>query len=177
MTKLYCHTRDGTTKLIENDSTKKDIPIGIFFFFQKKGNQPTLCGVREKLGTILKSTVSQNKLYFDTPFDPTLAVTQEGYFEDYFIFTPSYLNNSVLTPCARTQYRFSQDKKDKLTGLAKTIFKGIKFVFKCSTLSMILSEIFIASAPFTLPIEIVTAGYSELFLANFSLALPYPKDT
>jgi len=76
------------------------------------------------------TAASQNKLYFDTPFDPTLAVTQEGYFEDYFIFTPSYLNNSVLTPCARTQYRFSQVKKDKLTGLAKTIFKGIKFVFK-----------------------------------------------
>ena len=76
------------------------------------------------------TAASQNKLYFDTPFDPTLAVTQEGYFEDYFIFTPSYLNNSVLTPCARTQYRFSKVKKDKLTGLAKTIFKGIKFVFK-----------------------------------------------
>ena len=76
------------------------------------------------------TAAAQNKLYFDTPFDPELAVTQEGYFEDYFIFTPSYLKNNVLTPCARTQYRFSQIKKDSLTGLAKTIFKGIKFVFK-----------------------------------------------
>ena len=73
---------------------------------------------------------SQNKLYFDSPFDATLAVTQPGYFEDYFIFTPAYLKNGVMTPCARTQYRFSQVKKDNLTGLAKTIFKGIKFVFK-----------------------------------------------
>jgi hypothetical protein len=76
------------------------------------------------------TAAAQNKLYFDTPFDPQLAVTQEGYFEDYFIFTPSYIKNGVLTPCARTQYRFSQIKKDNLTGLAKTIFKGIKFVFK-----------------------------------------------
>ena len=76
------------------------------------------------------TAASQNKLYFDTPFDPTLAVTQDGYFEDYFIFTPSYLNNGVMTPCARTQYRFSQIKKDSLTGIAKSIFKGIKFVFK-----------------------------------------------
>ena len=76
------------------------------------------------------TAAAQNKLYFDTPFNPTLAVTQEGYFEDYFIFTPGYLNNGVMTPCARTQYRFSQIKKDSLTGIAKTIFKGIKFVFK-----------------------------------------------
>lgn len=76
------------------------------------------------------TAATQNKLYFDTPFDPILAVTQEGYFEDYFIFTPSYLKNGVSTPCARTQYRFSQVKKDSLTGLAKSIFKGIKFVFK-----------------------------------------------
>ena len=76
------------------------------------------------------TAAAQNKLYFDTPFDPVLAVTQEGYFEDYFIFTPSYLKNGVPTPCARTQYRFSQIKKDSLTGIAKTIFKGIKFAFK-----------------------------------------------
>lgn len=76
------------------------------------------------------TAASQNKLYFDTPFNPTLAVTQAGYFEDYFIFTPSYLNNGVMTPCARTQYRFSQIKKDSVSGIAKSIFKGIKFVFK-----------------------------------------------
>lgn len=76
------------------------------------------------------TAASQNKLYFDTPFDPVLAVSQEGYFEDYFIFTPSYLKNGVMTPCARTQYRFSKIKKDSLTGIAKTIFKGIKFAFK-----------------------------------------------
>ena len=76
------------------------------------------------------TAAAQNKLYFDTPFNPQLAVTQEGYFEDYFIFTPSYLKEGIPTPCARTQYRFSQIKKDSLTGLAKTIFKGIKFVFK-----------------------------------------------
>lgn len=76
------------------------------------------------------TAAAQNKLYFDTPFNPQLAVSQEGYFEDYFIFTPSYLKNGVMSPCARTQYRFSQIKKEPLTTLAKTIFKGIKFVFK-----------------------------------------------
>ena len=76
------------------------------------------------------SAAAQNKLYFDSPFNAELAVTQAGYFEDYFIFTPAYLKQGVLTPCARTQYRFSQVKKDQLTGLAKTIFKGIKFVVK-----------------------------------------------
>ena len=77
-----------------------------------------------------KTAATQNKLYFDVPFDPELAVTQPGYFEDYFIFTPSYLSGSTYIPCARTQYRFSQVKKEQLTGIAKTIFKGIKFAFK-----------------------------------------------
>jgi len=87
------------------------------------------------------TAAAQNKLYFDTPFDLQAAVTQPGYFEDYFIFTPAYLNSGISTPCARTQYRFSQIKNDRLTGLAKTIFKGVKFVFKEVVPSSVEKEI------------------------------------
>jgi len=72
-----------------------------------------------------ESTVKLNNSYFPEPFDLNQALTEDGYFIDYFTYTPTFNSNEVN----RTQTRYSPIRKNKL-GIYETFFKGFKIQFK-----------------------------------------------
>jgi hypothetical protein len=72
-----------------------------------------------------ESIVSLNNSYFPTPFDLNKALTEDGYFIDYFTYTPEFLGNEV----GKTQTRYSPIRKNTL-GIYETFFKGFKIQFK-----------------------------------------------
>jgi len=69
--------------------------------------------------------VKLNNSYFPEPFDLTKALTESGYFIDYFTYTPTYLSKEV----GQTQTRYSPIRKNNL-GIYETFFKGFKIRFK-----------------------------------------------
>ena len=72
-----------------------------------------------------KETASLNNSYFDEPFDLNRALTEDGYFIDYFTYTPKYDGSEV----GRTQTRYSPISKDGL-GEYSAFLKGFRIKFK-----------------------------------------------
>lgn len=72
-----------------------------------------------------KDIVKLNNSYFPEPFELNRALTETGYFIDYFTYTPSFAGEEV----ARTQTRYTPIKKNNL-GVYETFFKGFKIQFK-----------------------------------------------
>jgi hypothetical protein len=66
-----------------------------------------------------------NNSYFDTPFDLNKALTEAGYFIDYFTYTPTF-NGEEL---GRTQTRYTPITKNNI-GVYESFFKGFKISFK-----------------------------------------------
>jgi len=66
-----------------------------------------------------------NNSYFDTPFDLNKALTIEGYFIDYFTYTPTFNGEEV----GKTQTRYTPITKNN-QGVYESFFKGFKLSFK-----------------------------------------------
>ena len=71
------------------------------------------------------NTVKLNNSYFEIPFDLNKALTEDGYFIDYFTYTPTFNGEEV----GRTQTRYSPINKNNL-GVYEAFFKGFKITFK-----------------------------------------------
>jgi hypothetical protein len=69
--------------------------------------------------------VKLNNTYFPEPFDLNRALTESGYFIDYFTYTPIFNGEEV----GKTQTRYSPIRKNSL-GVYETFFKGFKIQFK-----------------------------------------------
>ncbi len=69
--------------------------------------------------------VKLNNSYFPEPFDLNRAVTEDGYFIDYFTYTPTFNGEEI----GKTQTRYSPIRKNAL-GVYETFFKGFKIQFK-----------------------------------------------
>ena len=72
-----------------------------------------------------RQTASLNNSYFDVPFDLDLALTDDGYFIDYFTYTPSFNGEEI----AKTQTRYSPILKNN-QGVYEAFIKGFKINFK-----------------------------------------------
>jgi len=72
-----------------------------------------------------EDTTKLNNSYFDESFDLTRAQTEEGYFTDYFTYTPSFGGEEI----AETQTRYSPINKNA-QGIYEALFKGFKISFK-----------------------------------------------
>ena len=72
-----------------------------------------------------KNMVKLNNTYFPEPFDLNRALTESGYFIDYFTYTPIFNGEEV----GKTQTRYSPIRKNSL-GVYETFFKGFKIQFK-----------------------------------------------
>ena len=69
--------------------------------------------------------VKLNYSYFPKSFDLNRALTEDGYFIDYFTYNPEFGGNEV----GSTQTRYSPIRKNSL-GIYETFFKGFKIQFK-----------------------------------------------
>lgn len=69
--------------------------------------------------------VKENNSYFPEPFDLDLALSQDGYFIDYFTYTPTFNGEEV----GRLQTRYTPIIKNS-QGVYETFFKGFKIQFK-----------------------------------------------
>ena len=69
--------------------------------------------------------VKLNNSYFPTPFDLDRALSEEGYFIDYFTYTPEFNGEEV----GKTQTRYSPIRKN-IQGIYESFFKGFKIQFK-----------------------------------------------
>jgi hypothetical protein len=72
-----------------------------------------------------QNTVSLNNSYFEEPFDISRALTDSGYFVDYFTYTPTFNGDEI----SRTQTRYSPIFKNN-QGVYEAFFKGFKINFK-----------------------------------------------
>lgn len=70
-------------------------------------------------------TIKLNNSYFDEDFDLDRALTEDGYFTDYFTYTPSFGGEEI----AETQTRYSPINKNN-QGIYQALFKGFKISFK-----------------------------------------------
>ena len=72
-----------------------------------------------------ESTVVLNNSYFDIPLDLDKALSDSGYFTDYFTYTPTFDGKEI----ARTQTRYSPIVKNN-QGIYESFFKGFKIEFR-----------------------------------------------
>ena len=75
-------------------------------------------------------TMLKNNSYFDEKFDLNKALTEEGYFTDYFTYTPSLnISGNGVEEIGETQTRYSPINRNRL-GVYESLFKGFKIHFK-----------------------------------------------
>ena len=75
-------------------------------------------------------TMLKNNSYFDTKFNLDRALSEEGYFTDYFTYTPSFdISGNGVEEIGETQIRYSPINRNKL-GVYESLFKGFKIQFK-----------------------------------------------
>ena len=69
--------------------------------------------------------ISLNNSYFETPFDLDRALTESGYFIDYFTYTPTFNGREI----GKTQTRYAPITKNS-QGVYEAFIKGFKINFK-----------------------------------------------
>ena len=71
------------------------------------------------------STLVLNNSYFEEPIDLNKLLTEDGYFVDYFTYTPEFNGSEI----GKTQTRYSPIAKNA-QGVYESFFKGFKINFK-----------------------------------------------